>query len=256
MSKLLKIENLLIIIYFLILISAFFVFYVFKLSASSAESVIVGLLLMLPFIIYFGSAHYVAPKLSRLFLTIHLFLLVSLFIPLKFIYFLPIPLFFIFSYLVKLKYRVGVDNWIKNNGFKKCEKLPTNILDKLGTDKKWQCFGNQFTLKNGKEIPYLIWFGKQYESMRTIINGVIQPTTYESSYLAISFSLLNINKNLQKIIERNIIENIMCQIDGESLYLSQKFSDNSVVFAWMCEPFPEKINKKLKDVTNAINQNL
>lgn len=208
---------------------------------------------MLPFIIYFGSADSIAPKLSRLFLITHLLIIVLLFITVKFSYLLPIPAFIVFAYLVKRKYRIELDNWIKSGGFKKQKKLPKDILNKLGKDKNWKCFSNKFILKNGKEIPYLVWFGKQFEKMMTIRNGVMQPTAYEISYLAVSFSPQNINRSFQKIVEKLFIEKEMFR-DEENFYLSQKFSDNSFAVAWMIEPFPDNLNEKLKEIEEILNE--
>jgi hypothetical protein len=118
MTKLLKIENLLIVFYVLLFLAAGYILMNRVIEQKMAMPIFVGLFWIAPFVIFFRSANRISPFVSKIFLGIFALLAATLFIPfLKFSFCLPIPLLLVFMFIIKRERRVGFERWLKTNKF-------------------------------------------------------------------------------------------------------------------------------------------
>lgn len=255
MTKLLKIENLLIVFYVVIIIAVCVALFWFRLDEKILVPVFIGLFCIAPFVIFFGAANRISSYWSKIFLVIFGFVTILLFIPsVKFSYCLPIPLLIIFMFIINRERRVGFERWLKTNKFSPVPRPPTDILQTLGEEKYWQCYANSFFPAGGREVPYLIWFGTSYTSSPIMVNGVMQQTKTQVSHTAISFFPQTVSETFKQHLESANLDNktffqkLSLKVQEQNPYLTNTLPDGTFVAAWTTLHIASILDEKLKAI--------
>ncbi|HVE59123.1 MAG TPA: hypothetical protein VNB22_20030 [Pyrinomonadaceae bacterium] len=255
MTKLLKIENLLIVFYLLILGVAGYILVNRTIEQKMAMPIFIGLFCISPFVIFFRSAMRISPFVSKIFLGIFALVAVCLFIPfLNFSFCLPIPLLIVFMFIIKRERRIGFERWLKTNKFSFVPNPPEDILELLGREKNWYCYANSFFPAGGREVPFLIWFGITFSTTRTVINGSSVPTTTQNPHVALSFFPNTVSENFKQNLEsaniahKSFFQILSPKIYEQSPYLTTTLPDGTFVCAWTTLHIASILDERLRAV--------
>lgn len=255
MRKLLKIENLIVIGYALLVGLVLLIYLNLRIKQSLMMPVFVGLFGILPFVIFFRSAYRISPFVSNIFLAIYALIIFCLFIPyLNYSFCLPIPLLIIFLFIIKRERRIGFENWLQKGKFSFVQSAPEDILQTLGREKNWSCYANSFFLKNDREVPYLIWFGITFTSSTTMVNGAATRTTAQNPHVALSFFPQTVGENFKQTIETSDIskqsfwEKLKPGNNEKHPYQTARMPDETFVAAWSILHIPGILDTKLADI--------
>jgi hypothetical protein len=261
MMKLLKIENLVIVFYLLMLFIAGFILFNRSVDQKTAMPIFIGLFCIAPFVIFFPSANRIAPRLCKIFLAIYALVIILLFIPyISFSFCLPIPLLIVFLFIVKRERRVGFERWLKTNKYSFVTDPPEDILETLGKEKNWQCYANSFFLANGREVPFLIWFGITFSTSTTVINGAAVPTTTQNPFLALSFFPQTVGENFKQALEssnlknKSFLEKLSPKTQAQSPYLTVTLPDGTFVGAWSTLHIAGVLDERLNAIKSLLER--
>jgi hypothetical protein len=261
MTKLLKIENLLLVFYVLILLVAGYILVNRSIEQKMAMPIFVGLLCIAPFVIFFRSAMRISPFVSKIFLGIFALLAAGLFIPfLNFTFCLPIPLLLVFMFIIKRERRVGFERWLKTNRFSFVPNPPEDILETLGREKNWQCYANSFYPAGGREVPYLIWFGMTFSTSTMVVNGSAVPTTTQNPHVALSFFPNTVGENFKQNLEsanlanKSFFQKLSPKNQEQSPYLTKTLPDGTFVCAWTTLHIASILDEKLKGIKTLLEK--
>jgi hypothetical protein len=261
MTKLLRIENLLIAVYLVVLLIAAFILVNRVVDDRMSMPIMVGIFGIAPFVIFFRSANRISPRVSRIFLGLFGVVALFLFIPLlNFTFCLPIPLLIVFLFIIQRERRVGFERWLKANKYSFVQTPPEKILEPLGREKNWQCYANSFFFANGREIPFLIWFGATFSTSTTVINGAAVPTTTQTSHLALSFFPGTISENFKQTLEsaniakKSFLEKLSPKNQAESPYLMLRLPDETFVCAWTTLHVAGVLDERLNAVKSLLER--
>ncbi len=259
MKKFLKIEYFLAVIYIVIMSAVCVAAFGFGLAENITVPVFIGLFGVAPFVFFFGAAHRIAPRLSKIFLAIFGFVTILFFIPaLKFSFCLPIPLLIVFMFLINRERRLGFERWLKTNKFSPVPNPPPNIFETLGKEKYWQCYANSFFPAAGREVPYLIWFGTSYTPSTIMVNGIAQQTKLQVSHTAISFFPQTVSEKFKAKIDasnaekQSFWENLKPHSQKTHPYQTAHLPDGSFVAAWIILHVPSILDEKLSEVKSLL----
>ena len=197
--QLLRIENLVVIAYALIVGLCFLVL---DPEQRRTGEVFLGLLSLSIYVFSFRVWHRIAPRSSSLFLGLHAALVVLLLLPTRPTLvagiILPIPLLFAAIYFAQRERGKALVQWLVEEKFSNLPHASAAPRETLGSSNHWRCYSNTMALGDGREVPYLFWQGEM--EGRTTING--RPTKVHEPLIAFSFAQEDVGERLIEELER------------------------------------------------------
>jgi hypothetical protein len=233
--KLLRIENVVIVVY-----AAIFALCFFFLDPNQRRTgdIYLGLLSLSIYVLSFRVWHRIAPRSSRIFLGLHAALVVLLLIPTRasFVagFFLPIPLLFAAIYCAQRERGKALAEWLAANNYAHMPQVSAALLEKLGTRNHWICYASTMALADGRQVPYVFWQGEM--EGRTTING--RPTKVREPLIAFSFAQQDVGERVIKELEAieqdklSWFQRLRPSNQSKRPYLVDGVSDGSFVVAW------------------------
>jgi hypothetical protein len=261
MKSLLKIEYLLIAFYLLLILAAALALFYFRVNDRLAMPVFIGLFSVAPFVIYFPAANRISPRVCKIFLVLFAVLSVLFFVPaLNFSICLPIPLLIVFMFIIKRERRIGYENWLKTNKFSPVPTVSGELLDALGREKNWSCYANSFFPANGREVPFLMWFGYHSTSVTTYVNNVPTRTTALVPHVAMSFFPGTVSENFKQTLEaldverQSFLDKLLPGHDMKYPYKTTRLADGTFIAAWSILHVPSILDEKMSEIKSLLEK--
>jgi len=233
--KLLRIENLVVIAYALIVGLCFLLL---DPEQRRTGDVFLGLLSLSIYAFSFRVWHRIAPRSSSLFLSLHAAVVVLLLLPTRPTLvagiLLPIPLLFSAIFCAQRERGKALVEWLAEKKFSNLRHVSAALLEKLGSSNHWRCYSNTMALGDGRQVPYLFWQGEM--EGRTTING--RPTNVREPLIAFSFAQGDVGERLIEELERmeqdklTVFQRLRPSNQSNCPYLVDRVSDGSFVVAW------------------------
>jgi len=234
--RLLKLENLVIAIYLLILAGTFVLLDQLRVPEKRGMPILLGVISMAFYLLSFRVWYRMAPSSSRIFLAIHAVVIALLFVPQLAVIGLisPVPMLFSAIFFAQRERGKGLAEWLTTNQFTRAPQVSAALLGKLGTSIPWLCCANSFSLRNGQLVPYIFWYGLM-DGMTTI-NG--RPAKVRHPVIAFSFSQQDVGERFMDILEGMELDKLgwfqrlRPSKQSGCPYLVDRVSDGSFVVAW------------------------
>ena len=233
--QLLRIENLVVIAYALIVGLCFLVL---DPEQRRTGEVFLGLLSLSIYVFSFRVWHRIAPRSSSLFLGLHAAVVVLLLLPTRPTLvagiILPIPLLFAAIYFAQRERGKALVQWLVEEKFSNLPHASAAPLEKLGSSNHWRCYSNTMALGDGREVPYLFWQGEM--EGQTTFNG--RPIKVQELLIAFSFAQEDVGERLIEELERmeqdklTLFQRLRPSNQSKCPYLVARVSDGSFVVAW------------------------
>ena len=233
--KLLRIENLVIVVYAAILGLAF-VF--LDPNQRRTGDIFIGLLSLSIYVFSFRVWHRIAPRSSRVFLALHGVVVVLLLIPTRASLLagvvLPFPLLLAAIYCAQRERGKALNEWLAANNFTHMPHVSAALLQKLGDRNHWICYANTMALPDGRQVPYVFWKGEM--EGQTMING--RPTKVREPLIGFSFAHEDVGNRFVDDLERieqdklTWFQRLRPSNQSKCPYLVDRVSDGSFVVAW------------------------
>ena len=233
--KLLRIENLVIVVYAATLGLAF-VF--LDPNQRRTGDIFIGLLSLSIYVLSFRVWQRIAPRSSRAFLALHGAVVALLLIPARASLasgvVLPFPLLLAAIYCAQRERGKALNEWLAANNFTHMPHVSAAMLEKLGTRNHWICYANTMSLRDGRQVPYVFWQGEM--DGQTMING--RPTKVREPLIAFSFAEQDVSESFIdefELIEQDKLtwfQRLRPSKQSQCPYLVDRVSDGSFVVAW------------------------
>jgi len=246
--RLLKLDNLVIAIYLLILAGTFVLLDQLRVPEKRGMPIMLGVISMALYLLSFRVWYRMAPSSSRIFLAFHAVVIALLFVPQLAVIglILPVPMLFAAIYYAQRERGKGLVEWLTTKQFTRAPQVSAALLEKLGTSIPWLCCANSFSLPNGHQVPYIFWYGLM-DGMTTI-NG--RPAKVRHPVIAFSFSQPDIGERFMDTLEGMELDKLSWfqrlrpSKQSGCPYLVDRVSDGSFVVAWGNDHIVSVVNER------------